>query len=94
MYCNRGIAYGKLGEHQRAIEDFDRAIALDPEYAAAYYNKACTFALMGRVDEAITQLRKAVEFDEEFRDLVTTDEDFDGIRDDARFRSLIGDLGQ
>ena len=25
-YNNRGIAYGKLGQYQRAIEDFNKAI--------------------------------------------------------------------
>ncbi|MBK8539507.1 MAG: tetratricopeptide repeat protein [Ardenticatenia bacterium] len=29
-YCNRGDAYAKLGEYQRALKDYSRAIELDP----------------------------------------------------------------
>jgi len=44
-YNNRGAAYYGLKQYQRAIQDFDKAIQLDPKYAAAcqwrrnaYYN--------------------------------------------------------
>jgi tetratricopeptide (TPR) repeat protein len=35
-YNNRGEAYGELGQHERAIEDLDEAIRLDPQDADAY----------------------------------------------------------
>ena len=38
-YFNRGIAYQAKGERDRAIADYDKAIALNPKYANAYYNR-------------------------------------------------------
>jgi tetratricopeptide (TPR) repeat protein len=33
LYTSRGIAYFATGQHDRAIQDFDQAIRLDPEFA-------------------------------------------------------------
>ena len=34
-YNNRGAAYAVLGQYQLAIEDYDKAIQLDPDYDKA-----------------------------------------------------------
>ena len=39
-YSNRGLAYFELDEFELAIADYDQAIALDPDFARAYYNRA------------------------------------------------------
>ena len=39
IYNNRGIAYFKKGEVNRAIEDYTQAIALKPDDASVYYNR-------------------------------------------------------
>ncbi len=44
-YSNRGMAYGTLASYdtkylEKARDDFDAAIMLDPDYADNYYNKA------------------------------------------------------
>jgi tetratricopeptide (TPR) repeat protein len=38
-YNNRGTAYDDLKEYERAIEDYNKAIELDPNYALAYDNR-------------------------------------------------------
>jgi len=38
-YYNRGNAYGDLGQQQRAIEDYNEAIRLQPNYADTYNNR-------------------------------------------------------
>lgn len=35
-FCNRAAAHSKLGNHQAAIEDCNRALELDPTYSKAY----------------------------------------------------------
>ena len=42
-FNNRGVAYQKKGEYDRAIEDFDTAIKIDPDYADAFANRAETY---------------------------------------------------
>ena len=42
FYCNRGYAYGKKGDYNRAIADYTQAIELNPNYVEAYNNRgAC-----------------------------------------------------
>lgn len=35
-YYNRGLEYGKKGQYDQAIKEFNQAIALDPNYGKAY----------------------------------------------------------
>ena len=35
-YHNRGLSYAKLGEHERAVEDYNVAIQLEPDYVDSY----------------------------------------------------------
>jgi len=42
---NIGIAYFKLRNKKKAIEYFDKALALDPQYEPAFYNKIATLFL-------------------------------------------------
>ena len=55
------MAYYDLGELRRAIEDYDTAINLDPNYADAYYGRGLAYGQLGRVDEAIADLARASE---------------------------------
>ena len=92
--AGRGAAYHRLGEYARAIEEFDRAIELDPELAGAYYSVACVWALQGHVACAVSWLGAAVELDAECAKVQRTDTDFDGVRDDPQFRRFLAGLDE
>ncbi len=49
----RANAYYRLGEVERAIEDFDQAITLDPNHAQAFNNRANAYDHLGEVERAI-----------------------------------------
>ena len=55
-YSNRGRAYASLGQPERAMEDFDEAIRLDPELAPAYYNRGSLYGNLGQPQRAIQDL--------------------------------------
>jgi len=79
---------GDEEEGRRVIED---GVARDPDSWAAQYNLACFEARTGHPEEALEALGRAVEGDpESVRRFATGDEDFASIRDDSRFRELIG----
>jgi len=60
-YSNRGLAYAELGERKRAIEDYDKAIELNPDFAEAYYNRGIAYAKQQKYNEAIKDFDKAIE---------------------------------
>jgi hypothetical protein len=62
-----------------------------PEYAAGLlYNIACCESLAGRTEDALEDLRRAIEQSERFRAFAEGDLDFEPIRDEPAFRELVG----
>ncbi len=61
-----GVRYLKSGDFERAKEIFDRAVALDPEYANSYSNIGGILYRMGDLEGAIEYLEKAIEVDPYF----------------------------
>jgi len=49
------------GQHDEAIEQFDKVIALDPNYSAAYMQKARSLIGLHRQAEARTVLEKGIQ---------------------------------
>lgn len=81
-----------LFESGRYEEGADRAQALiagDPPYAGVYYNTACFEARVGRIDDALAHLRRALELKPSLVALVAEDEDLAGLRDHPAFAEII-----
>lgn len=51
-YNNRGVAFRSNGEIDRAIEDYDQAIPLKPDYYVAINNRGVAFMNKGALDRA------------------------------------------
>ena len=43
----RGTNYCNYGQYQQAIDNFNEAFRLQPDYIAAYYNRGITYLLQG-----------------------------------------------
>ncbi len=50
---NRGFAYDKLGDVDRAIEDYSTALQIDPNNAYCYYNRGISLDKKGKSEEAV-----------------------------------------
>ncbi len=62
-FYNRGIAYAKKGDLDRAIADFDQALRLDPDSTFALNNRGAAYARKGQYNEAIADFNEAIRLD-------------------------------
>ena len=57
---DRGVAFARRQQHKDAIDDFNRAIQLYPEYAAVYNNRGSLLLGLGVVREAVKDFDRAI----------------------------------
>jgi Tfp pilus assembly protein PilF len=57
---DRGVANSRLGNHRAAVEDFNRAVQLFPEYAPVYNNRGNTLLALGFTEEALRDFERAI----------------------------------
>ncbi len=62
-YNNRGLAYDDKGQYDRAIQDYDTAIRLDPNGPTAYNNRGVAYDGKGQYDRAIHDYDAAIRLD-------------------------------
>jgi len=56
-----GYEYNSLGQYERAIQDFDEAIRLNPQNAGAYHNRGVAYGRIGKSIEEERDFAKAKE---------------------------------
>jgi len=86
---HQGHQLMETGRYDEAIAYFDKAIELRPKEFSPFYNKACCYALKGRVEPATIALRQAIALNPECQDIAKTDPDFDHVRHDPKFQFLL-----
>lgn len=78
-----------LGKDKEAEEWMDRIIESDPEDAGNYYDQACLYSRMGRLEESLSALR--ISFEKGYRSFshIRLDDDMDAVRELPEFKILI-----
>ena len=66
LKVNRGSAYFDLGEKEKAIEDFTRAVQIDPKLAMAYSNRGSAYFDLGQKEKAIRDFTQAIQIDPKY----------------------------
>jgi len=59
---NLGDVYGRWGDKQKALSEFQRAIELKPNYGDAYHNLANTYMELKQLDKALENYQNALKY--------------------------------
>jgi Tfp pilus assembly protein PilF len=62
----RGLAAQREGKHDRALEEFDKAIADNSQNADCHWHRAGAYAALGRLEEATDGYREAIRLRPDF----------------------------
>ena len=83
-----GEACTQRGDHARGLAIDQRLARLRPADPIVHYNLACSYALLGRPDEAFGTLAQAADLG--YADLahLDKDSDLDALRADPRFQDV------
>jgi tetratricopeptide (TPR) repeat protein len=77
-------------EYDKARNVLEEANRENPDDAGVLYNLACAESMLGRTQDAIAHLERSIAGQDRFRVAARTDPDLDPIREDARFKELVG----
>ena len=84
------VPFYESGQYAEVADRGQELIETNPRSGRLLYNVACCESIIGRNDDAIEHLRRAIEVHEPLRTLAANDSDFDPIRDEPAFRGLVG----
>ena len=89
------LALCQLGEPEElALEWANRALTMDPDEPQVLYNVACTYALLGRTDEAIARLSETIAHGGWWRIWMKNDPDLVSLHDHPGFQELVKESGE
>ncbi len=86
-----GWCFKRTHRLAQAIEILEQASRAHPEEALIHYNLSCYWSLAGNPPKALNELAQAINLDASFRDRVKNEPDFDPIRSEPGFGSLLQD---
>jgi tetratricopeptide (TPR) repeat protein len=89
-----GNSYLERAEYEKALEQYKKALEIEPKNSIALYNVACAYSRMKKIEEALDALDRCV--DAGYRDVgwMEKDPDLDNLRDEPRYKTIVQRLRQ
>lgn len=66
IYHNRGLQFARLKMYPQAMQDYDKALAVYPDYAYAYNDRGALYFATGEYKKALVDFTKALELDSQY----------------------------
>jgi tetratricopeptide (TPR) repeat protein len=64
QFFKTGITFVESGNHKDAIDQFTKAVNIDPEYTEAYIKRSASYEAMGELQNAADDLKRALTFEQ------------------------------
>ena len=74
QYFDMGVSNLVPNQYEKAIDDFTKAIELNPNFAEAYYNRGTVYATFRQYGEALNDWDKVLEIDPNHSDAINNRE--------------------
>jgi len=84
-----GDLYTKVGLHEKGLEIDKRLSQMQPEDPFVFYNLACSYSLMGDVDQAYSAMKRAFRNGYEDFKYLESDQDLKNLLQDSRFKQYL-----
>ena len=81
----------ELGQKEWALNLCNKALELDSEYAYSYWQRSCVNAEMGNIENALSDIIKAIKISPVLANDIDSESSFDGIRDQEAFKSFMNE---
>lgn len=78
-----------MGQYNKALKAYDKALNINPKYANAWYNMSCVYSLLDDTDSALLYLKFAIEYDSYYKERAKKDADFKKMQNREDFKSLL-----
>lgn len=88
-YDSMAEAYRKLHQWTAALNAADVAIRINSQDSEGHYERACALARLGRRNEAVVALKRALELDEDIADSLEDEEDLKPLATLPEFKKLL-----
>ncbi|MDR1381052.1 MAG: tetratricopeptide repeat protein [Tannerella sp.] len=66
QYYNLGDVYVQHKDYRNAVKSYQKAISINPDYAAAYYEMGIAYDKWGNIPSAIEAINKAIELKSDY----------------------------
>lgn len=84
-----GSVYTQKGDYEKGLAIDLRLKQLRRDDPAVHYNLACSYSLLGRIDDAFLSLERAISLGYEDFAYLLRDPDLENLRKDKRFQHLL-----
>ena len=85
-----GVMEHNRGDYANAVSFFLHSLEKNPKTDHIYYSLAASFAMKGDTAQALNNLEKAIELNEENRVYAKNDSDFTSLHGEKKFSELVG----
>ncbi|MGE4618911.1 MAG: tetratricopeptide repeat protein [Planctomycetota bacterium] len=87
-----GVVTMRMRTLERAIEELQRSIGLDPTDPSTHYNLACAHALSGNAEKALESLQNAIQNGYTDAEHTRSDSDLESLRELPAFEALLDQM--